>query len=314
MPIMTEASDSGTRSDPAIPLGTRPCAHRMRVVGSVRPSASTRLDCDHPLRAVCVSGCEKVDFWRCESYACQHCSEVKKRRLIRLIEDGAGHQDAAGLRAYFMTVTAPGTDDHARWYQGKRPRHRQVCGCHRHGQTQARWNSQESACWNRLRTSITRTARVQFVGAVEPQERGALHRHVLMFTDEQLDYSEVQEQALAAGYGCVVDLQPLTSRKQIARYLAKYVGKSANGRAMVPWSRIEIDTDTGEISEVSHRPTYRLWSSSRHWGVTMKQIKAAQGEQARQRAMYLRELADLIADDSRPAAGTSSGCQGLDPP
>lgn len=290
----------------------------MRVVGSVRAGEATRLDCERPLRVVCVSGCSRVEFWRCDSYTCATCSEGKKRRLIRLIEDGAGYQDAKGLRAYFVTLTAPGERDHFRWYQGKRPRERVICGCHEHGQSLAFWNTQESACWNRLRTAITRTARVQFVGAVEPQERGALHRHVLMFTDAQLDYAEVQEQALAAGYGCVLDMQPLESRKQIARYLAKYVGKGASGRAKVPWLSVVVqdyDRHTGELIEVSKPPTYRLWSSSRHWGVTMKEIKAAQGAQARQRAMYLRDLEALLdGQDSRSAAGLEPGSEGQEPP
>jgi hypothetical protein len=264
----------------------------MRVVGYVPRGEGTRLDCDQPLRAVCRD-CEAVEFWRCETYGCEPCGEAKKRRLARLIEDGASVQLGSGLYAFFLTVTAPGDRDHLRWYQGVRPADRAVCECHRHGLTMGEWNAQESACWNRLRTSLARDGRVQFVGAVETQKRGMLHRHIVLFADRTLTHVEVQEQALAAGYGCVLDLERLDSFRKVSRYLTKYVAKGSSDRAQVPWSRWVADRQTGELL-LRKRPTYRLWSSSQRWGVTMKQIKAAQAAQARNRAMYLRELGEAL--------------------
>jgi hypothetical protein len=100
--------------------------------------------------------------------------------------------------------------------------------------------------------------------------------------------------ALAAGYGCVVDVEPVRSSEKAARYIAKYVTKASADRSVVPWER--LDLETGEVSGKS--PTYRLWSSSRRWGVTMKEIRAVQAAQAAQRAMYLRELVAALGDDA----------------
>jgi hypothetical protein len=140
---------------------------------------------------------------------------------------------------------------------------------------------------------------VIFCGAVETQRRGLLHRHVLLFTDSALSFREVQRVAVAAGYGCVIDVEPVRSSDKAARYISKYVTKASNDRAVVPWET--LDLETGELE--GKRPTYRLWSSSRRWGVTMREMRAVQAAQARQRAMYLRELVEASAETSRPAAG-----------
>lgn len=275
----------------------------MRVVGSVQPGKGTRLDCERPLRAVCREGCGHVEHWRCDSYGCEHCGEVKKRRLHRLVDNGAAIHLGNGLLGYFLTLTAPGTSDHLRWYQGKRPSRRVACECHDHGHSDGLWNRRESSCWNRLRTSLTRDRDVIFAGAVETQHRGMLHRHVLLFTDRELLHEEVQALALAAGYGCVLDLEPVKSVEKAARYIAKYVTKSSGERAAVPWE--DLDPETGEL--VGKRATYRLWSSSRRWGITMREIRSVQAAQARARAMYLRELQALLADEAGGLALESAG-------
>lgn len=271
----------------------------MRVVGYVPATRRTRSDCEQPLRAVCRE-CDRVEEWRCGTYGCGPCGEAKRRVLERVIEDGAGVQANTGLLGYFVTLTAPGVNDHLRWYQGTRPSTRPICECHNHGSTLAAWNAGESACWNRLRTALTRDTYMQFAGSVEVQDgkrggtgRGALHRHVLIFTDVPMTHEHVQELALAAGYGCVLDLEPIDSARKAARYLSKYVSKASTSRQMVPWEKETVDRSTGEIHS-SRKPTYRLWSSSRHWGVTARQVRDAHAQQARQRAMYLRELEALL--------------------
>jgi hypothetical protein len=265
----------------------------MRVVGAVRSGRGTRVDCDNPLRAVCRNKCEHVEFWRCDSYGCEPCGEVKRKRLARLVDNGAAIHLGNGMIGYFLTLTAPGTSDHRRWYQGKRPTRRTACECHLHGESDGSWNAQESACWNRLRTALTRDRSVIFVGAVETQKRGMLHRHVLLFVEDAMTHGEVQALALAAGYGCVLDLEPVRSAEKAARYISKYVTKASGDRAVVPWER--LDEETGEL--IGKRATYRLWSSSRRWGVTMREMRAAQAAQARQRAMYLRELVEATRVD-----------------
>lgn len=266
--------------------------HRMRVVGSVPSGKRSRMDCEQPLRAVCRE-CDAVEFWRCDSYGCLPCGEVKKKRLARLVDNGAAIHLANGMVGYFLTLTAPGRDAHRRWYQGKRPATRRECDCHEHGETDGSWNSQESAHWNRLRTALTRDRQVIFCGAVETQKRGMLHRHVLMFVDDVMTHEEVQSLALSAGYGCVLDLEPVRSAEKAARYIAKYVTKSSGDRATIPWER--VDYSTGEV--VTKKATYRLWSSSRRWGVTMTEIKSTQAAQARARARAQRDFWQLLADD-----------------
>jgi len=224
-----------------------------------------------------------------------------------VIASGTAVQVGQARFGYFVTLTGPGTEvGHKRWYQGKRPRKRVVCGCESHSLSVGEWNAQESKCWNRVRTRLAEGREMQFIGALEPQKRGYLHRHLIIFTKDVLVFSEVQEAALAAGYGCVADVQALTSEQQVARYLTKYVSKGASDRANVPWRKEKLDRQTGEIVD-SVSPTYRLWSSSHGWGVTMREVRAVAAAQARQRAKYLAELVDALAADQvlagpRPAA------------
>lgn len=310
MPSMTAEADNVRAS---LPPRVGDCSHRMRVVGSVHQGTATRLDCERPLRAVCRDGCGHQEFWRCDSYGCGPCGDLKRRRLHRLVDNGAAIHLSNGFLGYFLTLTAPGSQDHRRWYQGKRPRERQECGCHRHGMTDGVWNAQESKCWNRLRTALTRDREVIFAGAVETQHRGMLHRHVLLFSDREMLHEEVQALALAAGYGCVLDLEPVKSVEKAARYIAKYVTKSSGERFAVPWER--VDPETGEL--VGKRATYRLWSSSRRWGITMREIRAVQSAQARARARYLSELQALLASEAGSLAPESAGhvhMTGLAPP
>lgn len=287
----------------------------MQLVRGVRGTGAEGVACERPLLMACEL-CGHEDFWRCDTYGCGPCGETKRRRLMRVIEDGASIHVANGLYGYFLTLTAPGTDDHRRWYQGKRPRSRQRCNCHDHGLTNGEWNRQESACWNRLRTSLARERELIYAGAVETQRRGLLHRHVVVFTDRPLTFLEVQEHALRAGYGCVTDVERLDSPQKAARYVAKYVTKSTAERADVPWTRILVDHDTGEVSEVQVRATYRLWSSSRSWGVTMKHLRDVARLQAAARARYLRELVvELQVDASAAAAGLAPAAStSTDPP
>jgi hypothetical protein len=298
VPSLTRTAESGGTL--ALRVGGRhaDCAPgSVRVVGRVPLSARGGTDCVQPLRAVCRE-CGHSESWRCDTYGCPPCGETKRRRLMRVIEDGSGQHLENGLHGYFVTLTAPGTRDHRRWYQGRRPANRSDCHCHLHGLTAGQWNRQESACWNRLRTAIARERDVIFAGAVETQQRGLLHRHVVLFADSPLAFEQVQQLAIRAGYGCVLDVEPLQSAKKAARYVAKYVTKSTSERSVVPWSRMLVNLDTGEVHEVAVPATFRLWSSSRRWGITMKQLKSAAGAQARARAMYLRELVQLLAEDA----------------
>lgn len=79
---------------------------------------------------------------------------------------------------------------------------------------------------------------------------------------------------MAAGFGHSVDLAPITSSKQVAYYVSKYVTKATDSRADVPWLGDVIDYDTGEVTEGIVDGRYRTWSMSRQWGLTMAAVRA----------------------------------------
>jgi len=124
-----------------------------------------------------------------------------------------------------------------------------------------------------------------YMGAVEVQDgkrkhqmgggRGALHRHALLVLDSPADVLALHEWVTAAGYGCSMDLEPLVpGSRKYARYVAKYVTKSCDARADVPWLRVQLDRETGELEDKTDA-TFRTWSSSQSWGLTMAAIVAA---------------------------------------
>lgn len=281
----------------------------------------TGVDCERPLRFVCHD-CDAVTYGHCnvtDAGKCTPCADRKRRLLERITHHGIVDRLGSSLWLYFLTLTAPGESDHRRWYQGKRPKHRPECSCHHtwDGVSRGEWNAAESANWNRLRTAVTRGGDVQFIGSVEVQDgkrrtdgqaRGLLHRHVVVASDRPLTHAEVQAQALAAGYGCVLDLEPLQSPEKAARYIAKYVTKSAGQRQEVAWERHLVSTTTGEVITKT-APTFRTWSSSQRWGFTIKGLRDIARQQARARARYLADLAELVASDP----STSAAAAGLAP-
>jgi hypothetical protein len=147
-----------------------------------------------------------------------------------------------------------------------------------------------------------------YLRAVEVQDRGALHLHLICHADEPMDPLTVQRLALAAGFGCVMDLAPITpgSRKH-AYYVSKYVTKACDQRGQVPWARDRVDTYTGEIYN-DPRPTFRTWSSSRGWGLTMAALKADAArlaEAARARARTVTP--DPLTTDLEPPPSSATG-------
>jgi hypothetical protein len=280
----------------------------MRPVGYMPRSAPRGVDCDRPLRVVCRQPeCGHLEQWACGASSesrCRPCSERTRRHYSRVIETGL---IGAPGHAYFVTLTAPSLEPHRQWVQGK-VSHRPDCSCWEHGMTLGGWNRQESACWNRLRTALARrTGGLAYAGAVEAQERGALHRHVVIRTATPVTPAEVQSLALAAGYGCVFDVQEIRSAAGMGRYLSKYVTKGAD-RDRVPWEDARVNHSTGEIT-LHTTPTYRLRSQSQTWGCTMREVRSVAAAQARNRALYLRELDEALLatpeGQSAPADGAS---------
>lgn len=226
---------------------------------------------------------------RCQAHRaskCQPCATRYRARIVRVAEAGANQ---TGLHGYLLTLTAPGTGPHQRWVPEWNGRSvRPDCGCAEAvGEGQeglGAWNVGASRHWHDLHKSLSRLTPLQFFRAVEVQKRGALHFHVLVLARDPLDVREVQELALAAGFGCTLDLSALQPGAH-ARYVAKYVSKTADARLEVPWWADRCDPDTGELTEGWTRATFRAWSSSKSWPLTMRALTAAIRERmARERA------------------------------
>ena len=249
-------------------------------------------------------------------------------------------QAAAGKRVWLLTLTAPGEREHQRWTVRQeyiRGARRAACGCHV-GVEMADWNPAASACWNRLSTALRdRGLEFQYYRATEVQDgkrredgegRGALHHHVVIAAATIPPARVLQELALSAGYGCVIDLRPVEDLDHVddvagyvSKTLAGYVSKSSGaGRDGVPWRReFTEDPVTGEVFDAPRRlhtvPTYKTHTQSRGWGCTVREVKAVARAQARRRALALAVLAadgvlPTLDDDSEEPLTAATGPPG----
>jgi len=196
-----------------------------------------------------------------------------------------------------LTVTAPSQDEHLGWvvgWDGKTPR--PVCGCaDRVVGGLGSWNASAGKRWNVLRGNLARLyPGLVFLRAVEVQERGAIHLHVIVWTPTPLALKEIQPLAVAAGFGCVIDFQPAKpGDTRQAAYVSKYVTKATDQRGEVPWD--VVDLESGEVVAVADA-RYRTWSCSRDWGMTMRAVEEGIRTAARKRAERLREFATLATE------------------
>lgn len=312
MPSLTRNSPDAGQPGPSSRVRERcscPSPRGVRVLGYVRRGRGTRMDCAQPLRVVC-GGCGEQEHWRCNVSAeskCSDCAERRRKQLARIVDHGITTRAGKGF-IYFLTLTSPGDSEHLQWRQGKGGTDRPPCDCHRvwEERSKGEWNAGESKCWNRLRLALSRLTggQMAYIGSVEVQKRGMLHRHVVLHAETPLLPSEVGPLALAAGYGCVHDLQPIESASKAAWYVSKYVTKSSGQRGDVPWRADVVDSRTGEVRQLETVPTFRTWSASQSWGFTLKGLREIAQAQAHRREMYLRELETLLAEGegSSPAA------------
>lgn len=137
------------------------------------------------------------------------------------------------------------------------------------------WNGRCSERWNRFIEQLRRETglEVQYFRAAEVQARGALHFHVLVRLPRSrgvvLSESGMRRIAMAYGFGHEVKLKPITDHRASV-YVAKYVSKSCAARSKMPW----VHRQTGEVTDGHGR--YRCWTSSRHWGTSMGDVRAEQ--------------------------------------
>ena len=237
-----------------------------------------------------------------------------------------------GRRLWLLTVTAPGEAAHGRWtpvQHYRRGMRRPPCDCH-DGMVLADWNPAAGECWNRLLVALRRLlGDVDFYRAAEVQDgkrggggRGALHHHVVLATRVEVPVLEVQALALAAGYGCVMDLRPVEQgagfsdlAAYVSKTLAGYVSKSSGAnRDAVPWRRDVLDDETGEVRRLHTVPTYKTHTQSRSWGCTVREVLAVQRDQARRRAAVVAALGRDWAPDGTWLGGDDGHLADTGPP
>lgn len=160
-------------------------------------------------------------------------------------------------------------------------------------ETVGSWNAAAGVYWDRLRRSLVREfPGLQFFRAVELQERGVIHLHVIVWSPgRRVTAPAVQPFALAAGFGCNVKVTHAGEDvTRFARYVTKYVTKATDGRGDCPWER--LDEETGELRSVP--ATYRTWSQSMGFGCRMREHEEAIAAQRRRHAERLRAAADVL--------------------
>lgn len=271
---------------------------RMRVVGYLRGPRPDGLDCDSPLRAVCVSGCDRVTEWRCQGHResrCRPCAARYRRRVRSVAHSGMSRPEGY---LYLLTLTAPGSKQH-RMPSGD------WCPCTPAGGVDLFvWNAGHSSRWNRLRTRLRQLhPGLQFFRGVEVQQRGALHHHSMTWSPTPLSLREVRRLAMLAGYGHAVDLAECApGSRKAAYYVSKYVTKACDVRSAVPW----VDTATGEVVE----GRYRTWSMSAEWGLTMAQAKQQSRDYAALKASESRAAGDHDGTSAPPGEPLASGLGG----
>lgn len=281
----------------------------MRVVGYMRGGRQPGLACDQPLRAVCMS-CDRAEPWACGSHRedrCVPCSWKYRRRLARIALSGS--RDHGYL--YLLTLTAPGEKAHARkriasWNPpnvsqpstGFVVAPNDLCGCEHSMTSIGEWNVTAASRWNRLRTRLRQVHEdLEFFRAVETQKRGALHLHVVVWSSTPIDPLALQRLAVSVGFGCQMDLAPIIpgSRKH-AYYVGKYVTKSTQERYAVPWNPVVVDEETGVMTSEPAPATYRCWSMSHGFGITMKQLR----EEGRRLVARNRAGHELVTSPASP--------------
>ena len=258
------------------------------------------IDCSFPNILRC-SSCEAFKAVACNTSnadRCQSCALKYVGRVSQVARSGV----RVGVEGLFLTLTAPGETEHF-LPNGK------ACPCTPPAvggvpaTDFAEWNMSLSKRWNHFLKDLSRLGgfdlfddagnRIQgliYFRAVEVQKRGVLHLHVLLKhrlnRPLSLGLSLVRELAIKHGFGHSVDLQRLDAGH--ASYVAKYASKSAsNSRRSVIWAKekevnkIVVSESTGEVFSFTvikeiPCPTFRTWTKSRLFGLSMKQIKLDQ--------------------------------------
>ena len=305
-------------------------------------------DCVRPVFLFCTR-CGVEGFGRCRSTRmsrCRSCAGRHRRQVQRMVEQGI----RAAPPGLLLTITAPGDGIHCR-------RHRRcsaegptcvTCECTPLGgvdigESNRTWTARR----NRVLEGIRRgeaspkirgrraTVPVAYFDGREVQDgkrrvggrgRMALHSHVaLVRTDGkplQLDHRMLRELLIRHGFGHSFKCDPLNPSH--SHYVSKYVSKSADVRADVPFGRsmarsvpcgrckgsdgrcVDCDgTGRREVGGTPLRATYRAWTASRNWASSMAQVR----EEYRKR--WLAQADPAAAPEATPPLDLFGGSYAL---
>jgi len=234
-------------------------------------SASAIEDCEQPSIFVCEN-CAMAITTRCGAASmrrCAPCARRHKRRVRKVFASGLVHDD--GERVWWLTLTAPGDDEH--W----NPNTGEMCDCTPAGGVDpAEFNTRLPRAWSDLITYVRRElGPLEYGKSMEVQGRRSvrtgrafLHIHALVRSAVDLGahLERLRELVIDLGFGHSLKLVQAEARH--AAYAAKYASGSVDERHQVEWL---VDGET-----VRGAPRMRTWTCSRKWGSTMKAIKQAE--------------------------------------
>lgn len=276
-------------------------------VGSLGDPSLRAGNCEQPGYLFCVR-CLAEGVMACGTSRrsrCVPCAGKYRTRVAQVFEQGIvlGQELGAG-KVVGLTVTAPGNRQHS-MPSGD------VCPCTPVGGIDVgEWNATFTARMNRVLEGIRRgeasplvdgkrqTIPLSYAQAREPQDgkrrpdgigRYALHLHGALYrTDGQeleLDIRLLRKLVMSHGFGHELKLKPL-SPSAGARYFAKYVADASDIRDSVPYGRDGLGR--------RRKATYRCWTTSRNWQVTMKVIRQ------QQRDHWESMIAAAVAGSAQP--------------
>jgi hypothetical protein len=151
---------------------------------------------------------------RCKRWACQHCGPRKVRATLARTRAGM----ALGTCRFF-TLTSPGAEDAETSY------------------------AEFPVRWKRFRMRLERRfGRIEYLGVVEAQKRGAAHIHVI-YRGSFIPQQWLSRVAAECGFGRIADIR--RSNPRLMAYISKYLTKELSDPTAAPpryfrrvrWSR-----------------------------------------------------------------------------
>lgn len=140
---------------------------------------------------------------RCKRWGCTTCGPRKARATLA--------RTRAGMRlgtVRFFTLTSPSGEEHAASYAAF------------------------SARWKQFHMRLARRfGKIEYLGVVEPQKRGAAHIHVV-YRGPYIPQPWLSQAAQASGFGRIADIR--RSNPRLMSYLAKYLTKELSDPRLAP--------------------------------------------------------------------------------